>query len=197
MTSSFSRVPLALRALAVALALSGVLVWMVVDRARLLRTGREIVLKTEPMDPRDIFKGHYARLNYEISRIPRRLVEDLKPGVYATSGSAIHVILAPGGDGFWHPVRALLGPPRTIVPGRVMLKGRLKWTIDGGSSGAIAVTYGIERYYASRKRALEVERLGRDREVPLGVVVRVSPAGKAAIAGLMIDGRKVYEEPLW
>jgi len=197
MTGRLPRIPLALRALAVALALSGVLVWMIVDRARLLRTGREIVLKTEPMDPRDIFRGHYARLNYEISRIPRRLVEDLKPGAYATGGSVIHVILAPGEDGFWHPVRARLAPPRTLSPGRVMLKGRLKWSIDGRGTGEIAVTYGIERYYASRKRALEVERLGRDREIPLGVVVRVSAAGKAAIAGLMIDGRKVYEEPLW
>ncbi len=197
MMVELSRIPLALRALGVALVLSGILVWMIVDRARLLQTGREVVLKTEPMDPRDIFRGHYARLNYEISRIPSNLVEDLKPGVYASGGSAIHVILAPGGDGFWHPVRALLGTPRTIAPGRVMLKGRLKWTIDGGSSGAIAVTYGIERYYASRKRALDVERLGRDRDTPVGVIVRVSPAGKAAIAGLMIKGRKVYEEPLW
>ncbi len=197
MMVGLSRIPLALRVLGVALVLSGILVWMIVDRARLLQTGREVVLKTEPMDPRDIFRGHYARLNYEISRIPSNLVEDLKPGVYASGGSAIHVILAPGGDGFWHPVRALLGTPRTIAPGRVMLKGRLKWTIDGGSSGAIAVTYGIERYYASRKRALDVERLGRDRDTPVGVIVRVSPAGKAAIAGLMIKGRKVYEEPLW
>ena len=197
MMVELSRIPLALRALGVVLVLSGILVWMIVDRARLLQTGREVVLKTEPMDPRDIFRGHYARLNYEISRIPSNLVEDLKPGVYASGGSAIHVILAPGGDGFWHPVRALLGTPRTIAPGRVMLKGRLKWTIDGGSSGAIAVTYGIERYYASRKRALDVERLGRDRDTPVGVIVRVSPAGKAAIAGLMIKGRKVYEEPLW
>ncbi len=197
MTDRFSRIPLALRVFAVALVLSGALVWMIVDRARLLRTGREIVLQTEPMDPRDIFRGHYARLNYEISRIPRSLVEDLKPGMIAAGGSAIHVILSPGEDGFWHPVRAGLAPPRKVAPGRVMLKGRLKWNLAGGGTGGIPVTYGIERYYASKERALEVERLGRDREIPLGVVVHVSPAGRAAIAGLMIDGRKIYEEPLW
>jgi len=154
-----SRIPLVLRALAVALVLSGTLAWMIVDRARLLQTGREIVLKTEPMDPRDIFRGHYARLNYEISRIPRSLVEDLRPDTRATGGSAM--------------------------------------SLNGPGSGDIAVDYGIERYYASRKRALEVERLGRDRKVPMGVIVRVSPTGKAAIAGLMIEGRKAYEEPLW
>ncbi len=197
MRDRLARIPLALRVIAVALVLSGALVWMIVDRARLLRTGREIVLKTEPMDPRDVFRGHYAQLNYEISRIPRSLVEDLKPGMIAAGGSAIHVILSPGEDGFWHPVRASLAPPRKVGPGRVMLKGRLKWNLAGGDTGGISVTYGIERYYASRKRALEVERLGRDREMPLGVIVRVSPSGKAAIAGLKIEGRKVYEEPLW
>ena len=197
MMVELSRIPLALRALGVALVLSGILVWMIVDRARLLQTGREVVLKTEPMDPRDIFRGHYARLNYEISRIPCSLVEDLQPKTNAAGGSAIHVILAPGEDGFWHPVRARLAPPRTIAPGRVMLKGRLKWGLNIACIGDITIDYGIERYYASRKRALDVERLGRDRDTPVGVIVRVSPAGKAAIAGLMIKGRKVYEEPLW
>ncbi len=192
-----SGTPLVLRVLAVALVLSGGLVWMIVDRARLLRTGREIVLKTAPMDPRDVFRGHYARLNYEISRIPRKLMTDLKPGMRIRSGTTIHVLLSPGADGFWHPVQARLAAPKTLGPEQVMLKGRLRWNLAGTGTGDIPVTYGIERYYASRKRALEVERLGRDREMPLGVIVRVSPSGKAAIAGLMIEGRKVYEEPLW
>ncbi len=197
MMRRLSDLPLVLRVCVVALTLSGILVWMIADRARLLRTGREIVLKTEPMDPRDLFRGHYARLNYEISRIPRAKVEDLKPGMTVDSGESIHVILAPGKDGFWHLVRASLAPPQNVAPGRVMLRGRLKWTVVGTGTGSIPVTYGVERYYAARKRALEIERLGRDREIPLGVIMRVSPSGKAAIAGLMVEGRKVYEEPLW
>ena len=197
MMRRLSDISLVLRVFVVALTLSGILVWMIADRAQLLRTGREIVLKTEPMDPRDLFKGHYVRLNYEISRIPREKVKDLKPGMTVGSGEPIHVILAPGEDGFWHLARARLAPPENMVPGRVMLTGRLKWSVAGTGTGTIPVIYGVERYYAARKRALEVERLGRDREVPLGIIVRVSPSGKAAIAGLMIEGRKVYEEPLW
>ncbi len=197
MMRGISGIPLALRAALVVLALSGTLVWMVVDRARLLDKGREIVLKTEPVDPRDIFRGHYARLVYGISRIPVELIEDLGPDGSAPRAAPIHVVLAPGEDGFWHPVRASLAPPRKVAPGRVVLKGRLKWNISGTGERTATVTYGIERYYAPKERALEIERLARDRRIPLGVIVRVSPAGRAAIAGLMVDGRKIHEEPLW
>jgi uncharacterized membrane-anchored protein len=34
-----------------------------------LRTGTEILLKTEPVDPRDLFRGDYVTLNYEISTL--------------------------------------------------------------------------------------------------------------------------------
>ncbi|HIE31672.1 MAG TPA: hypothetical protein EYP67_04720 [Methanosarcinales archaeon] len=34
-----------------------------------LHFGQEIVLKTDPIDPRDLFRGDYVTLSYEISRI--------------------------------------------------------------------------------------------------------------------------------
>ena len=34
-----------------------------------LRTGKEILLKTVPVDPRDLFRGDYVILRYEISRL--------------------------------------------------------------------------------------------------------------------------------
>ncbi len=195
MMRRLSGIPFAIRAAVVALALSGVLFWMIWDRAQLLRTGREIVLKTRPVDPRDIFKGHYARLEYDISRMPVEKVAGLRKA-WVEKGRVIHVILRPpaaGGDGFWTLAGASLSWPREAPPGAVVMKGRVAYAY----SGEVRARYGIERYYASKKRAREVERLGRDGKKPLGVIVRVSPKGKAAIAGLMIDGRKVWEEPLW
>ena len=59
----------------VALAQTGVLAGMVVDRVRLLKTGREITLPIVPVDPRDLFRGQYVRLGYDISRIPVNLLE--------------------------------------------------------------------------------------------------------------------------
>ena len=59
-----------------AVLLTGILGWMVVDRVRLLAAGREIVLPIRPVDPRDLFKGDYARLGYEISVLDSKLVPD-------------------------------------------------------------------------------------------------------------------------
>lgn len=36
-----------------------------------LLTGKEILLKTIPVDPRDILRGDYVILNYEIAQIPK------------------------------------------------------------------------------------------------------------------------------
>ena len=40
----------------------------VVTKEYTLRTGAEILLKTRPVDPRDLFRGDYVILSYDISR---------------------------------------------------------------------------------------------------------------------------------
>ena len=47
-----------------------VLAYMAGEREYVLRNGKVIHLRTAPIDPRDLFRGDYVRLNYEISRIP-------------------------------------------------------------------------------------------------------------------------------
>ena len=47
---------------------------MVVDRTLLLKNGREIVLPIVPVDPRDLFRGEYVRLGYDISTVPAMLL---------------------------------------------------------------------------------------------------------------------------
>ena len=52
---------------------------MVIDRVRLLKTGREITLPIVPVDPRDLFRGEYVRLGYDIGRVPLRLLDGPPP----------------------------------------------------------------------------------------------------------------------
>jgi hypothetical protein len=52
-------------ALLSAVVLSAILGWMIADRAAILRDGREVMLITEPIDPRDMLRGRYMRLNYD------------------------------------------------------------------------------------------------------------------------------------
>ena len=47
----------------------GSVLWMIESRASILRGGQEIVLKTEPIDPRDFLRGRYVRLNFDISQV--------------------------------------------------------------------------------------------------------------------------------
>ena len=198
MTKSAATSALLLRAALVALAMSATLLWMVYEHARLLREGTEIVLKSMPIDPRDLLRGHYVRLGYEISRIPAEKFTDLAQGRRLTANTPVYVLLKKGEDGYWHLVSASLTPPvKDLAPGTVMLRGTLDTTWWLGANSPVFVTYGLERYYAEKSRALRLEREIRNRRQPLGVIVRVSRDGRGAIAGLMMNGKKIYEEPLW
>ena len=48
----------------------GLVALMVVDRVNILRTGTDVTLQTRPVDPRDLLRGDYVTLSYEISRVP-------------------------------------------------------------------------------------------------------------------------------
>ena len=69
-----SRYNIVIAAAVLALAQIGFLGWMIAGRAALLRNGQEVLLKVEPVDPRDLLRGDYVRLGYEISRIPVEMI---------------------------------------------------------------------------------------------------------------------------
>jgi uncharacterized membrane-anchored protein len=47
-----------------------VLGWMAGEREWIVRTAPTVWLRTAPVDPQDLFRGEYVRLNYDISTIP-------------------------------------------------------------------------------------------------------------------------------
>jgi uncharacterized membrane-anchored protein len=88
--------------------LTAMLMAMIYKRVRLLGEGREILLKTAPVDPRDLLRGHYVRLAYDISSI---IVDDLeRPPSAETIKKSLRrnryafVGLRRGPGGFFHPV---------------------------------------------------------------------------------------------
>ena len=68
---------LVIAALVLAVAQIGFLSWFIVARAAVLRDGREVVLKVEPIDPRDLLRGDYVWLRYEVSSVPASLVTNM------------------------------------------------------------------------------------------------------------------------
>jgi uncharacterized membrane-anchored protein len=194
-----ARVPLALRAALAALILCGLIGAMVRERAAILSGGREVRLATAPVDPRDLFRGDYVVLTYDISRLrPGRLGLD---GPLAL-GERVHVTLRPGPDGLAQAVAMSRAAPAPAA-GDVVIEGRVADSRRcmpppepprqcSSEDEMVRVTYGLESYFVPQGEGLAIERTPRAR---MEVVAAVAPSGKAAIKRLLIDGKKVYDEP--
>jgi uncharacterized membrane-anchored protein len=183
-------------ALVVALLQIGFLSWVIAGRAAILRNGTEVLLRIEPVDPRDLLRGDYVQLAYAISNLPVRLIADRPPNAGLTEGETLTVRLAEGADGAWEAVAAYLEEPQTEPgPEQVDVVGRIEpgWVLDPEST--VPVTYGIERFYLPEGEGLAIENDTRAR--PFTVVVAVAEDGTAQIKALMDGEARLYEEPLY
>jgi uncharacterized membrane-anchored protein len=173
----------------VALAQSAVLGWIVSDRIGLLRHGKEIEMPAVPVDPRSLFRGDYVILGYPVSRVAANLVEAGPP---LKRGDRVFVTIAPKPDGQWAVASASRARPQAIAAGAVVLDGHIEWV--AGRAGEHAVRYGLEKYFVPEGKGRDLEKLVGDRK--LSVIIVVGPDGRSAIKGLVVDGKRVYDEPL-
>lgn len=182
-------------AIASAVCLCVVMVWMITDRAAILRDGREVVLKTEPIDPVDLLRGRYVRLNYTISRVPPLLFTGDTPDYFDT-GAKIFVRLQEGADGFWTAAEAAVGAiPDDAGPVEIWIRGETRFRM-ASTDNPTSVTYGIERFYAPETQAPEIEARMRDGAVT-GIVVAVANDGRAQIKALRQGGNIIFTERLY
>lgn len=135
-----------------------------------LWTGREVRLKTVPVDPRSLFRGNYARLDYEISSIPPIATPD---GKRPRTGEIVYVTLSEGENGLYGYESAGLEKPGegVFIRGRVQGHGV-------SASGGFRVRYGIEAWFAPPDKALALEKELRRSGV---AVVMVAGSGKPAL----------------
>jgi len=134
-----------------------------------------VKLKTVPVDPRSLFRGNYAQLRYEISRLPAALYQGSRP---LRENERVYVTLDKGEDGIFTARAVLLEPP---VDGR-FVRGRVKshWR----TKDEIHITYGIEAFFAPKHEALALERTIRS-----GAFAEVGLAsnGKAALKSVHVE----------
>ena len=184
----------ALAALAVGLGQTAILGYMVESRASILRYGTEILLQTALVDPRDLLRGDYVILSYDISTIPAALVTGERP--VGDEKMPLQVRLRPGPDGFWTVSEASFQPLPAIDASVVMHTLPLRsFDVPSGTDGTVWVTYGIESYYVPEGEGRPIEdgrNTGR-----VSVAVRVSESGQPQIRALMLDGAPLYQEPLY
>lgn len=187
---------LILAAVVVAVAQIGFLVSAIYSRAALLRTGQEVTLETRPVDPRDLLRGDYVALSYDISRIPVALVRTER----ARDGKAVGTVYVRlrTGEGT-APARAIavgFGEPLADVPGvgEVDIRGTSTsyWT---GDATELFVDYGLERFYLPEGEGRAVEKDLAQRNFFMRVAI--GEDGAAQIKSFHDGETPIYSEPLY
>lgn len=182
----------------VAAAQAGYVAWAIEGRARLLRDGTEVRLKVEPVDPRDLLRGDYVRLGYEITSIDAADVSNPDGIEIETNATEIHVRLARGADGYWRVSRSSIGSPPGTPPseaeadviGTIVSSGR-----DERGAAFYRVDYGIGRFYLPEGTGKAIERDMRARTRSFSVIAAVGASGAVQVKALMEGDRKLFEEP--
>lgn len=154
------------RAIAAAVGLQlVVLLAMILGRTVPYVGARTVLLKVVPVDPRDLFRGDYVTLGYDVSRIP---YGQFRPG------DPVYALLAPEGDGrHYRAVKFLNVPP----DGGVFIRGTV------GNNGR--ATYGIESYYVQETTGHDYERAVQ--RGGLSAEVALDGRGRPALRRLVIE----------
>jgi uncharacterized membrane-anchored protein len=147
-----------------------------------LRTGTEILLKTVPVDPRDLFRGDYVILAYDIGRLDLNTI----PTDYVDFRfhDKIYVSLKQQ-DGYGAASRIYRSLPKDE---KLFLKG----TVRNVRGKLLTVAYGIESYFVPEGKGKDIERAreGFSRK-RLSVKVSIDRFGNAVIKSLLIDDKEV------
>lgn len=198
LASLYARVPrVVLFALAGAIQLA-LIAAMVIDRASVLRDGKEITLQTRPVDPRDFLRGDYVILSYDISQISTDKLQ--KQGIQETKDwtkgrdPVVFVKLALQPDGFHKAVSAHFEPV-PVSGNEVLIRGRISNLRYCTDCPTYFVHYGLEKFFVPEGEGRELEHARNQNKVT--VVAAVTPSGRSAIKRLLLDGKPVYDEPLF
>ena len=200
---------LALRILVVVVLQTFVLGQMIYDRARILENGITVVLKTQPIDPRDLFRGDYVQLNYEIGSLDTNVLEgDNKFAARDT----VYVAVEQRGR-FWSATGLYREPPK-IIGNQVVMKGEVRsvterrapcpdqpcnWENLPVEGSTVDVDYKIDRYFVpeGEGRRIEAAMRANDNIDRVAIEVAVDKDGTAAIKALVLDGQVLYREKLF
>jgi uncharacterized membrane-anchored protein len=190
---------------------SATLAWQQTQR---LNHGRSVQLAVETRDPRDLFRGEYSVLAYEVGRLQGISAASIPPGCDLVarescrlkSGTAVYVRLTPDAEGVHRASEVLFEVPTetdVVIAGRL---GSGTLVRQGTSMGALPrgaartneaivcerpacisalVSYGIENWYGPQGVPAKLDRAERKDIV---VEARVASDGVAAIDGIVVGG---------
>ena len=175
------------RLFAAVLLLTLVLVAMVGLKQFTLTTGDNIVLETQPIDPRSLFRGDFVQLNYTINVLsPAEIGRDTA----FEKGDTVFVRLRRG-DLYGQIVSVHKSYPPALED-HVVIKGRASFV---RRNGEMSVRYGIENFFIPEGEGLALERPPPGSKIT--VLVAIDRFGKSAIKAVLVDGEPRYSETLF
>jgi uncharacterized membrane-anchored protein len=172
---------------------AALLAWMIIDRALLLKNGKEVRLAVVPVDPRDLLRGDYVILSYPISRIASDEVDGDDEFYYY---EPIYVTIAEAPEG-WKATAIHRTPPS----GGIYLKGFVESYNTRETCKAAPtcsdyqIAYNLEQFFVPEGEGRELETLRNDQR--MSVDVAVAGNGRSALKRLLVDGEVRYEEKLY
>jgi len=178
-------------AVAAAVLQTGVLYASIEKRASVLRSGHEVVLQTRPIDPRDLMRGDYVILGYDITSIDRKDIQ----GTPEAGSRTVYVALKADSNGIWQISRASFVSFPDLGSNEVQIRGQSAYAISDYPDGSINLLYGIERYYVPEGEGREIEDSQRDFDIT--AVVSIDDEGTAVMKALRDNGQQLYQEPLY
>lgn len=151
----------------------------VLSRELIVQGGQEIFLKTVPVDPRDLFRGDYVVLRFDISTF-----DPAKFGLNSSDlkyNQPLYVQLSLK-DGI-ASIASI--STRKLIDG-LFIKGRFDLDI-GRRSDALGIRYGIENYFIPEGKG----NIPALRDANLMARVKVNNSGEALVVGLWLNGHEI------
>ena len=181
------------RLLVIAGVMTAFLVFMLGSNTARRAGGQEVLLDVTGYDPRDPFLGHYSRIRLDIATLDVRELGGLDE---VEAEDLVYVALEPDENGVWiasslHHERPETGPAMLGLVTSVYFRGR-----EDERREVVQIDYGLNRYFADRATALELDSILRDGSRSPRLIVSIPSDGRALIKGIEIDGEPHYER-LW
>jgi len=171
---------------------------MVAKKQYTHNTGTQILLETQPIDPRSLFRGDYVILNYTISTLD---LNQLEGDNEFREHDDIYVKLRKGE--LYHEPIAVYHEHPGAESGEVVIKGEVNYISDQRWDQATeqyakvleaGIEYGIENYFVPEGEGRELERRT---EGKVDIRVAVDQAGNSGIKAILVDGEERYIETLF
>jgi uncharacterized membrane-anchored protein len=155
---------------------------LMASKSIVVATGITVVLRTVPVDPRELFRGDYVVLRYDISQIDLTRVANRLQKPRLQRGDAAYVVLVPSQADERQPWQAVAVFSRPPTDEELAEYGRdalsLQASVVRHQGSLLDLEYGIESYFVPEGEGHVLER---EAGKGLRVEVKVDRRGRAVI----------------